>query len=66
MTLGHVEKGLATTSPVKRWRDAHPDLAGTEKDIVAVLVSELKEAMGDLKSVVTGGGAAILLVKKAA
>jgi len=41
-------------------------LAGTEKDIVKILVEELREAMGDLKSVVVGAGMALLLLKRAA
>lgn len=66
LTLKHVEMGLSTASPVNRWREAHPELVGTEKDIVKVLVAQLKEAMGDAESVVTGNGWALLLVKKAA
>ena len=30
------EKMLATTSPITRWREAHPDTFGTEQDIVKI------------------------------
>jgi trans-aconitate 3-methyltransferase len=41
-----VEAMLGTTSPVTRWREAHPDLVGTEKDCLKVHIKELCEAMG--------------------
>ena len=66
MPLSLVEKGLATASPVKRWKDANPELVGTERDIVKMLVEELREALGGMKSVVVGNGVGLLLVKKAA
>lgn len=50
---------------MNRWREAHPELVGTEKDIVKVLIKEIKEVIGDAESVVTGNGYALLLVKKA-
>ena len=38
MNLEAIEKIWGTMSQVQRWRDAHPDEAGTEKDIVKRLV----------------------------
>ncbi|KAK1833718.1 S-adenosyl-L-methionine-dependent methyltransferase [Podospora conica] len=34
--MATMEKILSTSSPVTRWRDAHPDRAGTEQDIVRI------------------------------
>jgi hypothetical protein len=64
MTLAHVNKILSTTSPVVRWREANPDLAGTEQDVVEVLVKELAKYLDGQQTVVAGAGVAILLFKK--
>jgi len=34
LPLVKVEHILATSSPVQRWREAHPDAVGTEKDVI--------------------------------
>lgn len=57
--------GLSTASMVTRWRAAHPELVGTEKDCVEVFMGELKEAMGGQTWILKGSGTAILLFKKA-
>jgi len=48
MNLEAIEKVWGTTSPVQRWRDAHPEKAGTEEDItkrvIRVITSLLHEA----------------------
>jgi hypothetical protein len=48
MNLEAIEKIWGTTSQVQRWRDAHPEKAGTEEDIlkrlVRVIASLLHEA----------------------
>ena len=56
----------STTSPVTRWREAHPDLVGTDLDCVTVAVKELKEALGGQDWLEIGTGMALLLVKKVA
>jgi len=37
MDLDTLEEALSTTSPVTRWRDAHPDDIGTERDVVRMI-----------------------------
>ena len=32
--MDRLEKLIATSSPVQRWREAHPDTVGTERDVV--------------------------------
>ncbi|RFU25201.1 hypothetical protein B7463_g11135, partial [Scytalidium lignicola] len=40
--FGVYEKVMGTISPVTRWREAHPELAGTERDCVTEVVRKLK------------------------
>lgn len=64
-SVDDLEKGLATASLVTRWREAHPDLAGTEKDVVEQFAIELREALGpDQSTLSLGSGTVILLFKK--
>jgi hypothetical protein len=37
-----LEKMMGTTSQVHRWRDAYPDDAGTERDIVKIMRREIE------------------------
>ncbi|KAF3761619.1 S-adenosyl-L-methionine-dependent methyltransferase [Cryphonectria parasitica EP155] len=67
--LDMVEKLLSTSSPVTRWREAHPELVGTEDDIVRrmrrVIEENLREAgvaPEDFK--VKGGRHGLLLTLK--
>jgi len=41
-TLGRM---METSSPVIRWREAHPAKVGTEEDVVSLLRKEIQEAM---------------------
>lgn len=66
VTLQQIEMGYSTASMVTRWRDAHPELVGTENDVLKQYVRELREALGGKESFVRGTGTAILLFKKAA
>jgi hypothetical protein len=64
-TVEKAKMGLGTTSQVTRWREAHPDLAGTDKDIVEVFAKKMLEVLpGDPSKVQYGSGTAILLFKK--
>ena len=65
-TLDQMEKALGTTSQVTRWREAHPDLVGTDKDVAKVYVNELREALPadqHQQKVLYGCGTVILLFK---
>ena len=64
-SLEDVERGLSTASMVTRWRAAHPDLVGTNKDVVKAFVNEVREALpAGHQKVLQGSGTAILLFKK--
>jgi SAM-dependent methyltransferase len=47
ISLDLLEKMLATSSPVTRWRKAHPETQGTEGDVVRVLRNEIEKLLGE-------------------
>jgi SAM-dependent methyltransferase len=64
-----LEKVLGTASPVTRWREAHPDTAGTERDLVKMLRREIEQSLHEAgvergKEVVNGGVTGVLLMVK--
>ncbi|KAG0650928.1 putative S-adenosylmethionine-dependent methyltransferase CRG1 [Hyphodiscus hymeniophilus] len=66
-TLDEAEQGMGTASMVTRWRAAHPELVGTDKDVVKAYVNELRDALPkDHQKLTTGTATAILFFKKAA
>jgi hypothetical protein len=66
LSFGEIEKILNTISMVTRWREAYPDLAGTEKDVVKAFLAELQGVLGPgVEKVSYGSSYVILLFKKA-
>lgn len=72
ITMDMLERMLATGSPVTRWREAHPDAVGTERDVVRMLRREMEGLLRDagvpegeyvLKGTTPG---VVIMVKKAA
>lgn len=67
-----VEKMLDVSSPVTRWREAHPDLAGTDEDCLKVHMRQICEVMGvpkgeEHKATIRGAvGISLFCVKRAA
>ncbi|KIW01194.1 uncharacterized protein PV09_07243 [Verruconis gallopava] len=45
-TLGQAERMYGSGSPIVRWREQHPDLAGTDEDIVKILFKKIRQLMG--------------------
>ncbi|KAJ5777223.1 S-adenosyl-L-methionine-dependent methyltransferase [Penicillium odoratum] len=45
-TVNEISEGLQTASMVTRWRDARPDLVGTDQDCVALAMAEVRKALG--------------------
>lgn len=45
VNLDMLEKILATGSPVTRWRQAHPEAVGTERDVVKMLRKEIERLL---------------------
>ena len=41
MDLATFEKAIATGSPVTRWRQAHPELVGTDQDVVKIASAKM-------------------------
>jgi hypothetical protein len=56
------EQALGTVSAVTRWREAHPELAGTEQDCVTEVVGQMRQLLGERG--LRGGGATALLTFK--
>jgi len=57
-----LEQALGTASSVTRWREAHPELTGTERDCVAEVVGQMRQVLGERG--MRGGGATALLMFK--
>ncbi|OHE93747.1 methyltransferase domain-containing protein [Colletotrichum orchidophilum] len=68
--LDHIEKYLETVSPVTRWREAHPDAIGTDRDVVKMAVGKIASLLHEAgmepgKEIITTGVAgALIMVKK--
>jgi ubiquinone/menaquinone biosynthesis C-methylase UbiE len=71
-SLDLFEKMFATSSPVTRWRQAHPEAIGTEEDVVRVMKNRLKELLDDAgvpegKDVLKGASpGVVVMVRKSA
>jgi ubiquinone/menaquinone biosynthesis C-methylase UbiE len=71
-SLDLFEKMFATSSPVTRWRLAHPEALGTEKDVVRVMKNELAQLLHDAgvpdgKDVLKGASpGVVVMVRKSA
>lgn len=64
-----MEKLLGTVSPVTRWREANPELVGTEQDVVRRMRREVERLLHEAgvekgKEVIRGGEAGVLLMVK--
>ncbi|KAL2075456.1 hypothetical protein VTL71DRAFT_399 [Oculimacula yallundae] len=69
MDLDMLEKMMSTASPVQRWREAHPELVGTEKDVVKRMRSEIERLLAEVgvekgKEIIQGTFKGVLLMVK--
>lgn len=64
LSLDDFVKGVSTASMVTRWREAHPELVGTDQDCVVVTKEKLREALGGRDWFEAGSGTVVLLFKK--
>lgn len=60
LDLDTMEKVLGTTSPVMRWKEAHPEAVGTEKDVIKKMRREIERLLHEVgvekgKELVRGG-----------
>ncbi|KAI8181024.1 putative methyltransferase [Colletotrichum sp. SAR 10_75] len=69
--MDDVENMMITVSPVTRWREAHPDLVGTDRDVVKMLRKQIETLLHEAgvekgkETITTGWSGALLMVKKA-
>ena len=70
VTLKQIEDAIGTASPVARWRETYPDLAGTSQDCVVAAVDEIADILapdsGRSRDTVMRAGVStvVLIVKK--
>lgn len=71
MNMDGLEDIMSTMSPVTRWREAHPDAVGTEKDVIRMLRREVEGLLheagvepGKEKVTVDSAGSLLMLKKK--
>jgi len=69
LDLDMVEKFMETTSQVTRWREAHPDAVGTDRDVVKMVRKELERLLHEAgvergKEMIKGGLSGVLLMVK--
>lgn len=67
--LDTMEKVLGTMSPVQRWREAHPDAVGTERDVVRLMRREMERLLHEAgvekgKEVIKASLRGVLLIVK--
>lgn len=72
VSLDFIEKAFATSSPVSRWRKAHPETKGTEQDVVRALRNDIAKLLREAgvpegKNVLRGAAqGVVIMVKKSA
>ena len=64
VSLERFAEGCGTASMVTRWRQAHPELVGTDADVVRATVRELRQALGGREWFGGGTAMALLLFKR--
>ena len=64
VSLEDFARGVSTASMVTRWREAHPELVGTEEDVIAVTVKELRQALGGQEWFGGGTATGLLMFKR--
>lgn len=68
--MDDVENMMITVSPVTRWREAHPELVGTDRDVVKMLRKQIETLLHEAgvekgkETITTGWSGALLMVKK--
>ena len=63
VSIEAAKKRLGTASSVTRWREAHPELVGTEQDVVEKMTRGVQELLGE-DEIVFGRSCVLLLFKK--
>ena len=63
--MEQAELAMQSSSPIIRWRKAHPEKAYTEEDPVRVTWRRVKEAVGDVDEVIVAASTVLLLLRRA-
>ena len=63
VSLAQLQATLGTASMVTRWREAHPELVGTEEDVLVKAIREFREIIGG-EELVVGLDCHLLLFKR--
>lgn len=63
ITIERMQERMSTASMVTRWREAHPQLVGTEEDVVMRMAREMRDILGK-EELVVGSSCVLLLFKK--
>ncbi|KAF2817305.1 S-adenosyl-L-methionine-dependent methyltransferase [Mytilinidion resinicola] len=72
VSLDMMERVMGTISPIHRWRDAHPDAVGTERDILRIMRRDIERLLHEAgvekgKEVVQASlNGVLLMIKKKA
>jgi hypothetical protein len=64
VSLEQFAETCGTASMVTRWREAHPELVGTDEDVIRVTLQELREALGGREWFEGGTATALLMFKR--
>lgn len=64
ITFEQAEMAMACSSPVIRWREAHPDKVGTEEDVVRATFKRIAEVGPDPGKIVFAPSYSLLLMRK--
>jgi SAM-dependent methyltransferase len=69
VNLDVLEMALGTASPVVRWREAHPDAVGTERDVARIMRRQIERVLHEAgvevgKEELKGGVSGVLLMVK--
>lgn len=63
VTLARYQEAVSMGNTVTRWREAHPQLVGTDEDIVVKGFRRIREALGG-DELVVGASCSLLLLKR--
>lgn len=63
ITLGRLQEQLGTASMVTRWREANPELVGTEGDVVVKILEQVRGLL-EGEELIVGRSCHLLLFKR--
>ncbi|KIW00300.1 uncharacterized protein PV09_08190 [Verruconis gallopava] len=64
LKLDRLEQGMLSASPYIRWREANPDLAGTNQDISKLHVQKMRDVLGGVEVIDMEVQLVLIMMKK--